>query len=378
MSEQAGEKTEPASEKRRQEYREKGEVARSRDIISVLVLFCGLAYFFFFGPWLYEGLGRFIVQFYELRPQLEMTPGSMMRLGREAVIQMALIIGPLAAMVVAASILGTLAQIGVLFTAKPLTPDLNRINIFGPKLFTTFFNKQALGTLVTSLTKIAVVALVVYLTLAGDGPKIRAISTLPLYEGITYLLGRCLLVVFNVALVLIAVAMADFAWQKYVMEEKMKMTKQEVKDEHKETEGNPQQKGAQRRRAMDMAQQRMMTAVPTADVIVNNPTHIAVALRYTRGRDAAPIVVAKGADLVALRIRRIAQAHDIAMVENVPLARALYRHVKIGRPVPSEFYRAVAEVLAYVYRLRQKRRRPPAPRAPKRDTVTTGLERSRR
>lgn len=378
MSEQAGEKTEPASEKRRQEYREKGEVARSRDIISVLVLFCGLGYFFFFGPWLYEGLGRFIVQFYELRPQLEMTPGSMMRLGREAVIQMALIIGPLAAMVIAVSILGTLAQIGVLFTAKPLTPDLNRINIFGPKLFTTFFNKQALGNLVGSLAKIAVVVLVVYLTLAGEGPRIRAISTLSLYEGISYLLSRCLLVIFNVALVLIAVALADFAWQKYVMEEKMKMTKQEVKDEHKETEGNPQQKGAQRRRAMDIAQQRMMTAVPTADVVVNNPTHLSIALRYTRGRDAAPVVVAKGADLVALRIRRIAKAHDIAMVSNVPLARALYRHVKVGRPIPSEFYRAVAEVLAYVYRLRQKRRRPTAPRPPKRDTVTTGLERSRR
>lgn len=375
MAENSAEKTEPASEKRREEYRERGEIARSRDIISVAILFSGLAYFYFLGGWLFEGLGRFIVQFMEMRPQLEMTSGSMLRLGTESVIQMALIIGPLAAMVFAVSIGGSVAQIGFLFTAKPLEPDLNRINIFGPKLFTTFFNKQALGNMVGSLAKIAVVAIVIWITLSGEGPKIRAISTLPLMEGIHYLLGECMLVVFNVSLVLILVAAADYAWQKYVMEEKMKMTKQEVKDEHKEVEGNPQQKGVMRRRAMDIVNQRMMQAVPEADVIVNNPTHISVALRYSRGRDAAPVVIAKGADLMALRIRRIAKAHDVPMVENVPLARGLYKHVKVGRPVPSKFYRAVAEVLAYVYRLRQKQRftKGAGQSRPRRDAVTTSI-----
>lgn len=380
MADDSAERTEPASEKRREEFRERGEIARSRDIISVMILFSGLAYFWFLGGWLFEGLGRFIVQFYELRPQLEMTPGSMLRMGTETVIQMALIIGPLAAMVVAVSIGGSVAQVGFLFTAKPLEPDLKRINIFSEKLFTTFFNKQAVGNLVGSLAKIGVVVVVIWVTLEGDGGRIRAISTLPLVEGITYLLERCMLLVFNVSLVLILVAAADYAWQKYVMEEKMKMTRQEVKDEHKEVEGNPQQKGAMRRRAMDIANQRMMQAVPEADVIVNNPTHISVALRYTRGRDAAPIVIAKGADLIALRIRRVAKAHDIPMVENVPLARSLYKHVKVGRPVPSKFYRAVAEVLAYVYRLRQKRQFTAGARRerPRRAGVTTSIGRGGR
>ena len=135
----------------------------------------------------------------------------------------------------------------------------------------------------------------------------------------------------------------------------MKMTKQEVKDEHKEYEGNPEMKGQRRRRAMDMANQRMMQAVPDADVIVNNPTHISVALRYRQGTDAAPIVLAKGADFMAMRIRRAARANNIPMVENKPLARSLYRNVKVGKPVPSKFYRAVAEVLAYVYRIRKSR-----------------------
>lgn len=381
MSEQSAEKTEPASEKRREEYRERGEIARSRDIVSVLILFSGLAYFFFLGGWLFEGLGRFVVQFCSMRPETEMTAGSVMRLGRESVIQMALIIGPLAAMVIAVSVLASVAQVGFLFTVKPLTPDLNRINIFGPKLFTTFFNKQALGNMVGSIAKIGVVGVVIYLTVSGEGPRIGTISTLPLFEGVAYLLGRCLLVVFNVSLVLILVAAADYAWQKYVMEEKMKMTKQEVKDEHKEIEGNPQQKGQMRRRAMDIANQRMMQAVPDADVIVNNPTHFSVALRYTRGVDAAPVVIAKGKDLMALRIRRIAKAHDVPMVENVPLARGLYKTVKVGRPVPSKFFRAVAEVLAYVYRRREKQRRryrPAPPRPAARDRVTTSFDRRHR
>jgi len=380
MADDSAERTEPASEKRREEFRERGEIARSRDIVSVMILFSGLAYFYFLGGWLFEGLGRFVVQFMSMRPQLEMTAGSILRLGTESVIQMALIIGPLAAMVVAVSIVGTVAQVGVLFTAQPLEPDLKRINIFSEKLFTTFFNKQAFGNLIGSLAKIGVVAVVIWLTLSGDGPRMRAISTLPLVEGVSYLLQRCMLVVFNVSLVLILVAAADYAWQRYVMEEKMKMTQQEVKDEHKDVEGNPQQKGAMRRRAMDIVNQRMMRDVPTADVIVNNPTHFSVALRYTRGRDAAPVVVAKGADLMALRIRRIAQAHDVPMVTNVALARGLYAHVKVGRPVPSKFFRAVAEVLAYVYRLRQKQQftRGARAAAPRRDAVTTSIGRGGR
>ena len=156
----------------------------------------------------------------------------------------------------------------------------------------------------------------------------------------------------NVSLVLIFIAIADFMWNKYVMQEKMKMTRQEVKDEH-EYEGNPHLKGQMRKRAMEMSNQRMMQAIPQADVVVNNPTHISVALRYRQGEDAAPIVLAKGADFMAMRIRRAARQHGVPMVENKPLARSLYRTVKVGKPVPSQFYRAVAEVLAYVYRLKK-------------------------
>lgn len=355
MSDQSAEKTEPASEKRRQEFREKGEVARSRDVISVMILFSGVAYFMMFGRQIYIRMSKFLTRFFSLRLELEIEPEVMVNLFVEVLQLMAFILAPLVGIVVVVSILGNMAQVGVIFTVKPLTPDLNRLN-FITKFFSTFFNKQALGNLVTSLLKMGVVGLVVYWTVASDGKRIQAAATLTLPGGIDFIIDRCLDILMNVSIVMLFIALADFAWNKYVMEERMKMTKQELKDEFKETEGNPEQKSHIRRRAMEISNHRMMADVPDADVIVNNPTHISVAIRYRQGEDAAPIVLAKGADLVALQIRKIANAHKIPMVENVPLARGLYKQVKVGRHVPSHFYRAVAEVLAYVYRLKAKRR----------------------
>ena len=351
MSDQAGEKTEVASEKRRQEFREKGDIARSRDILSVLVLFCALAYFSFFGQHIVDAFARILTRYFTFRPETALTPEEIGRMGDETLLEMAWIISSVGA-VLAVSILGSLAQTGVIFTTKPLEPDITRLNFF-TRFFQTFFNKQAFGNLVGSLAKIIVVVIVIYMTLSDDGRNIQALSSLLLEDGIEYLLGRCLTVLLNVSIVLIFISVLDYAWNKYVMEEKMKMTKQEVKDEHKEYEGNPELKGKRRRLAMDMANQRMMQDVPKADVIVNNPTHISVALRYKQGVDAAPIVLAKGADFMAMRIRQSANLHNIPMVENKPLARSLYKTVKVGKPVPSKFYRAVAEVLAYVYRLRK-------------------------
>ena len=370
-NEDGGEKTEVASEKRRQEFREKGDIARSNDAISVLVLFAALSYFMVFGDDLYRTMAGFLVHFFELREIGDVTATGMMQMLRGTLLEMALILAPLVAAIALVAVLGNVAQVGWLFTSKPIQPDLNKLNIF-TKFISTFFNKNALGTLVGSMTKISVVGLVIYLTIAGDGRQISVISTLPLEHGIHYLLDRCLVVLLNVSLVLIVVAIADYAWNKYVMEEKMKMTKKEVKDEHKEHEGNPHVKGQMRKRAMELSNKRMMAAVPDADVVVNNPTHFSVALRYRQGVDEAPIVVAKGADLMAFQIRRVAKANGVPMVENVTLARGLYRAVKVNRPVPSQFYRAIAEVLAFVYRLRSQGKVPapatpaPARRAPRR------------
>ena len=245
MSDEAGDKTEAASEKRREEFREKGDIAKSRDIISVLILFSALAYFMMFGEYLYSGLRNFFIRFFAFRPELSLSVGEVMKMGEGTVFEMGMLIAPLVGMVVAVSILGYVAQIGVLFTAKPMEPDITRLNVF-TKFMPTFFNKQAFGNLVTSILKIMVVVFVIYLTVKDDGQLIKAISTLSLTAGLNFLLGRCLDVLLNVSLVLIFIAIADYAWNKYTMEEKMKMSKLEVKDEHKEYEGNPQQKGEMR------------------------------------------------------------------------------------------------------------------------------------
>lgn len=360
MSEDAGEKTEEPSEKRREEFRERGEVARSKDAVSVLILLCAVAYFMGFGPKLYDSFRASLVHFFDMRGVVEMTPESFIRLSNEQLLLIGTLLAPLIGMLLFVSIVGNVAQVGFLFTTKPLEPDLEKLNVF-TKFIPTFFSKQAVGNLFFSLVKIAIIGGIIWATIGGDQDKIRALATLPLSASMRFVIERSLQMLLNVTLTLILIAAADYFWNRYTMEEKMKMTRQELKDESKEQEGNPQMKGAMRRRARDIVQKKMKAAVPTADVIVNNPTHISVALRYRQGVDAAPIVVAKGADLMAMQIRKIATEHGVPMVENVPLARALYKHVKVGKPVPAQFFRAVAEVLAYVFRLRAKR---PARRAP--------------
>lgn len=361
MADDAGERTEEASEKRREEFRERGEVARSKDAVSVLILFCAITYFTVFGSWLYAELAAFLRHFLDMRELVEMTPQSLVTLISVSTVRMIVIVAPLVAMVVAVSVLGNVAQVGFLFTTKPLEPDLEKLNLI-TRFIPTFFSKAAVGNLIGSLAKIGMVGLVVWMTIGGEEARIERLTTVPLPGAIRYLLEKSLSMITNVAVMLILIAAFDYAWSRFSLAEKMRMTRQEVKDEAKEYEGNPHLKGAMRRRARDLLNKKMRVAVPTADVIVNNPTHLSVALRYKQGIDAAPIVVAKGADLMALQIRKLAAEHNIPMVENVPLARMLYKHVKVGRTIPSEFYRAVAEVLAYVFKLKALR---PAVRRPR-------------
>jgi flagellar biosynthetic protein FlhB len=347
----SGEKTEDATSKRREEFRERGEVARSQDILSLLVLGSGLGYFVFFGDFIFDRLGRVFTLFFESRLGLEMSISDMVNLGSRTFFEIGYILFPLVVGVISFGILGNVVQIGVLITTKPLEPNLDKLNFFG-NFIKTFFNKQAAGNIFFSLIKMFFILLVVYFTLKGDAKKIAQLPLMPAMQGIAYMLGRIITVIFNIVLIMIVIAVLDYAWQVWSMEEKMRMSKQEVKDEHKLSEGNPQIKSQRRRRALEMFNQRMMTAVPEADVIINNPTHFSVALRYKQGQDVAPMVIAKGADLLALRIRRLAEQHEVTMVDNAPLARALYKQVKVGRSVPLEFYRAVAEILSYVYRLK--------------------------
>ena len=349
--EDAGEKTEEATTRRRDEFRQRGQIAKSQDVLSLLILGVGLFYFIFFGDFIYDRLGRIFTIFFEARLGLEMSVNDMVNLASRSFYEIAYLIFPLGVGVITFGILGNLVQVGFLVTTKTLEPKLEKLNFFS-NFISTFFNRQAAGNMATSLIKMFFILLVVYYTLNDDAKKISQLPLMPVQQGIAYMIERIIMVLFNIVLIMIILAIADYMWQVYSMEKQMMMSKQEVKDEHKLSEGNPQIKSQRRKRALDMFNQRMMTAVPQADVVINNPTHFSVALRYKQGEDVAPIVIAKGADLLALRIRRLAEQNDVIMVDNAPLARSLYKQVKVGRSVPLEFYRAVAEILYYVYRLR--------------------------
>lgn len=355
----AGERTEDASEKKRSEGREKGQVARSQDLLSLLVLTAGLIYFLIFGRSLYETLGHFITEYLQFRPGLEMTVPRVMGLARTAAYELAVLLAPLVGLVLLAGVGGNLMQVGFMISTKTLEPKFDRLNFFA-NFIQTFFNKKAIGLLVGSLAKLGAIGLVVFLTLSGDVENITTLSTLPLIAGVKYLIGRIIAVLTNVCMVMVLIALADYYYQKWVHEQDLKMTKHEVKEEAKEMGGNPHVKQQMRKRAQDLVQ-GLIEAVPTASVVVNNPTHLSVALRYDPDNDGAPIVVAMGADYKALKIREIAAANEVPMVENVPLARALYSKVKVGQVIPAEQYRAVAEVLAFVMRLNEKRRRRKTP-----------------
>ncbi|MFN3201734.1 MAG: flagellar biosynthesis protein FlhB [Bradymonadia bacterium] len=348
-----GERTEKATPKRREDARKKGDVARSRDVATVLIVFAGFTYLTLFGGRLREGVSSLIRRcFGELEGPLKSSDAFIEFTG-EIVALMAGWLAPLFGGVVLLAILGNVAQVGWLITFEPLKPDLTKLNPL-PNLKNIFFSKRTLGNLVTNVAKVTVVASVVALTIRSDAESIAVLSQMPLMAGMETILSTVLQLMLNTGLALIAIAGADFAWNKYLYEEKLKMSKHDVKEEAKEQEGNPLMKGARMRRARELSNNRMMQAVPEADVVLNNPTHLSIALRYRQGVDAAPVVVAKGADLVAMRIRRIAAANDVPMLEDKPLARLLFKRCEVGQAVPEEVYRAVAEVLAYVYQLKGK------------------------
>jgi flagellar biosynthetic protein FlhB len=214
------------------------------------------------------------------------------------------------------------------------------------------FSLRSLAELVKSIVKILFVAAVAYLMIKQDLDLIPTLTRQSVLDIFVFAARVAFKICFNVCLALVVLAILDFAYQRWEHEKSLRMTKQEVKDENKQTEGDPKIKARIRSIQMETARQRMMAAVPTADVVITNPTHLAVALRFDAARMIAPQVIAKGAGHVAERIKQIAAENDVPLVEDKPLARALYKIVEIGNTIPADLYKAVAEVLAYVYRLR--------------------------
>lgn len=353
MAEEADkeQKTEEPSGRKLARARRQGQVAQSREVNTWFMLLAGTGLVMFAAKPIAGLLEGVLLDCIEM--QNLMGPGGIdwdavqNLLGKVAV---ALVLPMLVTMV--AAVAGSMVQTGLLFAAEKFKLDLSRLSPISG--FTRMFSMRSVVELLKSIAKVAAVgAIVTWLML----PQLSNLSGM-LREPIQYLPDEIykmiLRLLFGVLALVTVLAIADYAYQRFAFMRQMRMTKQEVKDEHKETEGDPKIKGKLRQIRTERARKRMMASVPKASVVITNPTHYAVALQYEMGDAAAPKVVAKGTDLVALRIREIAEEHDVPIVENPPLARALYATVEIDREVPPEHYKAVAEIIGYVFRLKGK------------------------
>ncbi len=353
-----GEKTEPATDKKLRDARKEGQVAKSKEIgnaFGLLALFLVLK--FYIG---YMG-NRFLGGFHSVYSQFPdyikmyngLVPTTSIRLAVSSMIfDMLLIMGPILLIGVVVAFLCDVAQVKWRPTSKPLQPKFSKLNPI--KGFKKIISKDSIVELIKSILKIGLIVYVVYSYLKDKYSMIFLLYDISLNQAIG-LIGKLVTDLgIRVSAIYLLIGFADFAYQKYKFKEDMKMTKQEVKDEFKDQEGDPQIKGKQRQRMREASQRRMMQKLPEADVVITNPTHYAVAIKYDPDEYEAPMVLAKGEDYLAQKIKDAAKEHHIEIVENKPLARMLYANVEVGELVPPELYQAVAEVLAFVYHLQGK------------------------
>lgn len=346
------EKTQEATPKRREDARSQGQVARSMELASSAVLGAALGSFLLFGGWMRETLGRYLSERMLVPAHLDLNLESAPDLLQEAGGQAILVLAPLLLALAAASLLAHTGQVGLLFTGKPLAPDWGRVNPW--KGLTQLFALRSLTELVKSLLKVLVVGLVAWMVVRRELPALRALVFADPSQLLPALGGAVIRLTGWVLALLLVLAAADVTFQRWDLSRKLRMSVQDVRDEMKQSEGDPQLKRRQRGIQLDTAYNRMIRDLPRADVVVANPVHLAVALRYDAQSMRAPRVIAKGRRLVAQRIKELAREHGIPVIEDKPLARSLFKACAIGDEVPGELYRAVAELLAFVYRLKRR------------------------
>lgn len=346
------EKTEAPSEKKRQDARERGTVAKSTEINSVIVLLTALFLMKILGPWIIKELSSSMMEFMKSTSETEMDYARLMMLIRKALILLAKIAAPITGGIMLMGIVANVVQVGFLFTLKPLMPKLEKINPVSG--FTRLFSMRSIVETLKNIVKLSIIITVAYITLKKEFGTMLTLSDASVLSIWTYALAASYNVIIRIALAMIIIAVLDYAYQRFEHEKQLKMTHQEVKEERKQLEGDPQVKSRIRSLQREMARRRMMEQVPKATVVVTNPTHLAIALRYEPKENDAPVVVAKGKDLIAQRIKKLAKENNVPVVEDKPLARSMYDKVEVGFPIPVEFFTAVAEVMAYVYRLKNR------------------------
>ncbi len=354
-----GEKTEPATAKKLDDARNEGQVAKSQELnhaLGLVSLFVILKLFIsFIGERL---MGSFQLIYNKIPDIIDESVGGMSVYMANMVINnvlgtILLTLAPFLLIGFAIAVFSNIIQIKWKVTTKPMMPKFSKLNPISG--FKRIISKDSLFELLKSIVKIVVIIYVAYTSIKDHQNDLFLIYDIPLLQ-VVLLVGTIVIDTgLKIAMVYIFIGIADVVYQRHKFKEDMKMTKQEVKDEFKNTEGNPEIKGRQRSRMREASQRRMMQSLPSADVVITNPTHYAVAIKYDSKQNSAPVVVAKGENFLAQRIKEVAKENHVEIVENKPLARMLYANVDVGQEVPPELYQAVAEVLAFVYSLRENR-----------------------
>ncbi|MCL4304987.1 flagellar biosynthesis protein FlhB [bacterium] len=345
-------RTEKPTPRRRTQAREKGSVARSQDLNSAVVLLGAAITLTWLGSSMVSGLGGILKDLLKRSGRLDLGIKEIQDLAALELVEVAEVVLPFLVTLMLVGFLVNVLQVGFQLSWKAAAPNWSRLNPMSG--FKRFFSTRAVVELCKSLLKLGLVGLVLFFTLQAASLESSWLFFMPKEQMIPEM-GRKLDDLFRVAaFVLLAIGIIDYLYQRYDHERSLKMTKEEVKEEAKQQEGDPKVKSKIREIMIRSTLRRMMKSVPEADVIITNPTHIAVALKYDRHKSSAPVVVAKGARKVAERIKEVAAEHGVPIVENKPLARTLFKSVDVGMEIPVELYKAVAEILAYVYRIKRR------------------------
>ena len=354
MAEDQGEKTEQATDARREEFRKRGQVAMTRELSTAL--------FFLVSAGILYAASRFFLQ--NIFDMFSRTMGSdLVYTIREGKItetlayigyKLVILVAPLFLLTLIIGVASQVMQTGLLQSEDALQPNLNKLNPLNS--LGRIFSMKGVVEIIKSVLKMAAIGTIVYLILKSEITKIPYLAGYDIEQILSYLGVITFKLLLTVGLFMLVLATADYFFQRWQLEKEMMMTKQEVKEEHKSREGDPLIKARIRKVQREVANRKMMMAVPKGDVVITNPTHIAVVLKYSDNLPA-PQLIAKGADLVAERIKQIARDNNIPVIENKPLARAIFKTLKIGQVIPRELFVAVAEVLSYVYRLRRKKKK---------------------
>jgi len=349
----ATEKTEKATPKKRKDVREKGQVFKSYELSSAVMLLVLFIVLRLVLPFMIDEMQKVFIRYFDARPPFDdlYSIAGIRTLGLNLLITLGILAAPISVIALFIGLVINFWQVGFMFTGYTLTPKLDRLNpIEG---FKRMFSMRTIAELIKSAVKVVIVVFIAYQEYIAVTRSLPSLFELLPAQSAVFIGNSVFSLSMSIGFGLLALAALDYFYQWWEYEKGLRMSKQEVKDEYKQMEGDPQIRSRIKEKQRQLGVKRMMQQIPGADVVITNPTHFAIALKYEPSLNDAPVVVAKGKDRVAFKIREIAQEHNVSIVENPPLAQALFNSAEIGQSIPSELFHAVAEVLAFVYNLKK-------------------------